>query len=146
MKLFTRPIFTGFMPNLLGKEVLLALSFIFPWNFKNLQSGKAVSTLENTSKHFSVSILLSPLIVAVAASKLPSKAWNCIKMMKYSSKPIRAVSSQMRSPGLGHSQYMWISTKTSTWIHMIWRKKSLLVQKFSSFNIHLEFPRILTRL
>jgi dTDP-4-amino-4,6-dideoxygalactose transaminase len=40
------------MPNLLGKEVLLALSFIFPWNFKNLQSGKAVSTLEKYFETF----------------------------------------------------------------------------------------------
>lgn len=52
MKLFTRPVFVGFMPNLLGKEVLLALSFIFPWNWSKLQSGKAVSLLEKELQTF----------------------------------------------------------------------------------------------
>lgn len=47
MKFLKRPVFTGFMPNLLGKEVLLALSFMFPWNWKKLKQGKAVSSLEN---------------------------------------------------------------------------------------------------
>lgn len=46
MKLFSRPVFTGFMPNLLGKEVLLALSFVFPWNWGKLQKGTALPALE----------------------------------------------------------------------------------------------------
>ncbi len=52
MKFFARPIFTGFMPNLLPKEVLLALSFIFPWKWSKLQEGKAGSLLEKELQIF----------------------------------------------------------------------------------------------
>lgn len=52
MNFFKTPIFTGFMPNLLAKEVLLALSFMFPWNWSKLQSGKALSLLEKQFETF----------------------------------------------------------------------------------------------
>ena len=47
MKFLKRPVFTGFMPNLLGKEVLLAISFFFPWNWSKLKQGRATPALEN---------------------------------------------------------------------------------------------------
>lgn len=52
MKFFKHPVFTGFLPNLLGKEVLMALSFVFPWNWKKLQRGNDINALETQLKTF----------------------------------------------------------------------------------------------
>ncbi len=46
MKFFQRPVFTGFMPNLLTKEVAKAFFFCLPWNFKSLQQGKYIDLFE----------------------------------------------------------------------------------------------------
>lgn len=47
MKFFKKPIFTGFMPNLLFKDVVIAMSFVLPWNWRKLQSGSYVKEFEN---------------------------------------------------------------------------------------------------
>lgn len=46
MKFLKKPIFTGFMPNLLFKDVAIAMSFVLPWKWSKLKTGTAVSELE----------------------------------------------------------------------------------------------------
>ncbi len=46
MKFLKKPIFTGFMPNLLFKDVAIAMSFVLPWKWNKLKTGTAVSELE----------------------------------------------------------------------------------------------------
>ncbi len=52
MKFFQKPIFTGFMPNLTKKDVIIALSFFLPWKWKHLSDGKAQLEIENWMKTF----------------------------------------------------------------------------------------------
>ncbi len=55
MKLFQKTIFTGFMPNLLTKEVSLVLKFLYPWNWSRLQTGKfGVDLQEQIQKFFCI--------------------------------------------------------------------------------------------
>lgn len=46
MKFLKKPIFTGFMPNLLFKDVAIAMSFVLPWNWGKLKTGPAAKELE----------------------------------------------------------------------------------------------------
>lgn len=52
MKIFQKPIFTGFMPNLLSKDVLIAASFFLPWNFSKLQKGEASEAVKHWLQNF----------------------------------------------------------------------------------------------
>ncbi len=56
MKFLKKPIFVGFMPNLLFQDVAIAMSFVLPWKWKKLKIGTAVSELEqNLQNLFGVS-------------------------------------------------------------------------------------------
>jgi len=46
MKFLKKPIFTGFMPNLLFKDVAIAMSFLLPWNWKKIKKGNSTTELE----------------------------------------------------------------------------------------------------
>lgn len=51
MKFLKKPIFTGFMPNLLFKDVAIAMSFVLPWNWNKLKTGKHTTELETRLKN-----------------------------------------------------------------------------------------------
>lgn len=52
MKFFKKPIFTGFMPNLFGKEVAIAANFFLPWNFSKIQKGKSTKAVKLWLQNF----------------------------------------------------------------------------------------------
>jgi len=52
MKLFQKPIFTGFMPNMERKDVALALSFFLPWKWKKLRRGNSILNAEITLQNY----------------------------------------------------------------------------------------------
>lgn len=52
MKFFKKPIFTGFMPNMEGKDVRLALSFFLPWNWNKILQGDFTGQVEKWLKEY----------------------------------------------------------------------------------------------
>ncbi len=52
MKLFQKPIFTGFMPNLHAHEVGIAFSFFLPWNWGKIRKGNFTKQAEQKLEEF----------------------------------------------------------------------------------------------
>ncbi len=52
MKFFKKPIFTGFMPNMEGKDVAVALSFFLPWNWSKIRQGNFTIQVEKKLREY----------------------------------------------------------------------------------------------